>query len=425
MQQTLEKIGKQVFYKRLQQKMTQEELCQGICSVSYLSKIENGKIEASEEILQLLCTRLEIAVTDLRDVEEDVKGKLDEWLNALIRLDKAQIERIRNELEEDMQSVQDFEIINYYKLLNIRYLLMKRELPAIAEELEKLKNAYKKFSPFQKLLYTYSKGLLCCLQYKWKKGLEDLLETEIMAKELGYHETGIYYNIALTYSHLEIQHLTLHFANIALEAFRSEYKFRNVINCQILIALSYAEQGQYEEALTMYENILREAEAFADKDVLMSITLSNMGNIYYKKKKYQQAKEHYLESLQLQKQVDLNYIDTVYEMALSCIKLEQFEEAKEWINKGVTAAKREERFNTKLYLILMLQYKYFGEAKEYKEFLELEAIPFYKSAGNKIELKKVYIELAEYFAQSLKFEQSNQYYKLVIEMLENHKEDGK
>lgn len=112
-------------------------------------------------------------------------------------------------------------------------------------------------------------------------------------------------------------------------------------------------------------------------------------------------------------------------MALSCIKLEQFEEAKEWINKGVTAAKREERFNTKLYLILMLQYKYFGEAKEYKEFLELEAIPFYKSAGNKIELKKVYIELAEYFAQSLKFEQSNQYYKLVIEMLENHKEDGK
>lgn len=43
MQQTLEKIGKQVFYKRLQQKMTQEELCQGICSVSYLSKIENRK----------------------------------------------------------------------------------------------------------------------------------------------------------------------------------------------------------------------------------------------------------------------------------------------------------------------------------------------------------------------------------------------
>ncbi len=38
-----------------------------------------------------------------------------------------------------------------------------------------------------------------------------------MAKEQGYHETGIYYNIALVYSHLEIEHLTLHFANIALK----------------------------------------------------------------------------------------------------------------------------------------------------------------------------------------------------------------
>ncbi|PEY42098.1 transcriptional regulator [Bacillus cereus] len=422
MQRTLEKIGKQVFYKRLQQKMTQEELCQGICSVSYLSKIENGKIEASEEILQLLCTRLEIAVSDLRDVEEEVKEKLDEWLNALVHLDKQQVERIYNELQAEMQHVLDFEIINYYNLLYTRYLIMKRDLPALEEELEKLKKMYKKYSPFQKLLYTYSRGILYCLQYKWKDGLDYLLETEVMAKEQGYHETGIYYNIALTYTHLEIHHLALHFANIALEGFRGEYKFRNVINCQILIALSYAEKGQYEEALEMYESILREASSFADEDVLIAITLSNIGNIYYKKRQYQQAKKYYLESLRFQKQIDLNYIDTLYEMALQCIKLEQLEEAKEWIDKGVIAAKQEERFNTKLYLLLMLRYKYFEEAKAYKSFLEAEAIPFYKSAGNKIELKKVYMELAEYFARLLHFEESNRYYKLVIEVLEDHKE---
>ncbi|MEH7457577.1 helix-turn-helix domain-containing protein, partial [Bacillus sp. JJ1127] len=165
MQQSLEKIGKQVFYKRLQQKMTQEELCQGICSVSYLSKIENGKIEASEEIVQLLCARLEIAVSDLRDVEEEVKEKLDEWLNALVHLDKEQVERIYKELQDEMKHVLDFEIINYYNLLYTRYLIMKRDLPALEEELEKLKKMYKKYSPFQKLLYTYSKALLYCMQY--------------------------------------------------------------------------------------------------------------------------------------------------------------------------------------------------------------------------------------------------------------------
>ncbi|MDZ5607771.1 helix-turn-helix transcriptional regulator [Bacillus bingmayongensis] len=423
MQQTLEKIGKQVFYKRLQQKMTQEELCQGICSVSYLSKIENGKIEASEEILQLLCARLEIAVSDLRDVEAEVKEKLDEWLNALVHLDKQQVERIYNELQAEMKHVLDFEIINYYKLLYTRYLIMKRDFPALKEELDKLKKMYKKYSPFQKLLYMYSKALSYCLQYKFKDGLDYLLKTEAMAKELSYYETGIHYNIALAYSHLEIPHLALHFANVALEGFRNEYKFRYVINCQIIIALSYSEKGQYEEALKMYKSILRESDSFAEKDSILAIALSNIGNIYYKKNQYAEAKEYYSKSLQYQKQENLNYIDTLYEMALQCINLGQLDEAKEWIDKGIVAARQEERFNTKLYLLLMLRYRYFEETKAYKVFLETEAIPFFKIAGNKKELKKAYMELAEYFEELSDLKESNRYYKLVIEVLEDYKEE--
>lgn len=188
MQQTLEKIGKQVFYKRLQQKMTQEELCQGICSVSYLSKIENGKIEASEEILQLLCARLEIAVTDLRDVEEDVKGKLEDWHKAIVHLERERIEQIYADLQEQMEQVTDFEIMNYYELLYVRYLMIKRDIDNGVERLNKLKKGYKKLSPFQKMLFTYNVSLLNCLQNKWKIGLESLIETEKMAKELNYHE---------------------------------------------------------------------------------------------------------------------------------------------------------------------------------------------------------------------------------------------
>ena len=38
-----------------------------------------------------------------------------------------------------------------------------------------------------------------------------------MAKELNYYENGIYYNLALAYSHLENPYKALHFANIAIE----------------------------------------------------------------------------------------------------------------------------------------------------------------------------------------------------------------
>ncbi|EJS73100.1 transcriptional regulator [Bacillus cereus] len=418
MQQTLEKIGKQVFYKRLQQKMTQEELCQGICSVSYLSKIENGKIDASEEILQLLCTRLEIAVTDLRDVEEDVKVKLDEWLNALVHLDKQQVERIYEELQDEMKHVLDFEIINYYKLLYTRYLIMKRDFPAVEEELESLKKMYKKYSPFQKLLYTYSKGLYYFLQHKYKTALEYLARTEVMAKEQGYHENGIYYNLALVYNELEVEHMTMHFANVAMEGFKSEYKFRYVINCQLLIALSYIQKKQYSEALSIYNNILREANSFADKENITAIVLNNLGYLYYNLRDYAKAKDYYLQCLQYKKEEDLNYIDAVYEIALQCIELKEFEEAKGWIDKGIEVAKRDEKYKSMLYILFILQHKYFETKEGYKKFLEVDAIPFFRGEENKKELKAVYLELAQYHEELLEFQESNGYYKLAINLLE-------
>ncbi|MGH0593852.1 helix-turn-helix domain-containing protein [Bacillus pretiosus] len=422
MQQTLEKIGKQVFYKRLQQKMTQEELCQGICSVSYLSKIENGKIEASEEILQLLCTRLEIAVTDLRDVEEDVKGKLDEWLNALVHLDKPQVERIYEELQGEMKHVLDFEIINYYRLLYTRYLIMKRDFLAVEEELERLKKVYKKYSPFQKMLYTYSKALLLSLQYKHKESLKYLIETEEMAKEQGYYETGIYYNLSLAYSHLNIPHLAMHFANIAMEGFRNEYKFRYVINCQTIIALSYVEKAQYEEALKIYESILREVDSFAEKDMIKAMTLNNMGELYHYKNEHDKSKNYFLQSFQLQQTVNMNYIETIYGLAKQSIHLKCYEEAQKWIEKGIECSRSDEKYNKMIYSFCIFKYKYFGESQEFKRFLENEAIPFFKSVGSMKELKNAYLELAMYLENEFKYEESNKYYKEVIKVLEEREE---
>lgn len=43
---------------RLARAWSQEGLCRGICGTSYLSKIEQGKAAASEEVLALLFARL-------------------------------------------------------------------------------------------------------------------------------------------------------------------------------------------------------------------------------------------------------------------------------------------------------------------------------------------------------------------------------
>lgn len=50
--------GYLIYRIRIQRHWSQAELCKGICTVSYLSKIETGKAEPSEDILRLLLERL-------------------------------------------------------------------------------------------------------------------------------------------------------------------------------------------------------------------------------------------------------------------------------------------------------------------------------------------------------------------------------
>ena len=52
--------GYVIYRERVRRNWSQAGLCRGICTVSYLSKIEAGKAEPSEQVLQLLFERLEL-----------------------------------------------------------------------------------------------------------------------------------------------------------------------------------------------------------------------------------------------------------------------------------------------------------------------------------------------------------------------------
>ena len=54
---------------RLERNWSQETLCHGICTVSYLSKIEQGKVEANEQLLTDLFNRLEVTWQESPEME--------------------------------------------------------------------------------------------------------------------------------------------------------------------------------------------------------------------------------------------------------------------------------------------------------------------------------------------------------------------
>ena len=80
-------VGILIRRERLQQSLSQEELCQGICAVSYLSKIEQGKADAGAEILSPLLQRLNIRYeTDalfLSQAEKTIAGLYEGLFNGM------------------------------------------------------------------------------------------------------------------------------------------------------------------------------------------------------------------------------------------------------------------------------------------------------------------------------------------------------
>lgn len=80
-----ETFGQQIRLLRTKQKIKQLELAQGICSVSYLSKVENDTILPSEDIKRLLLDRLGIN-SDIDSNEQNILSELEQWNQTIIKI---------------------------------------------------------------------------------------------------------------------------------------------------------------------------------------------------------------------------------------------------------------------------------------------------------------------------------------------------
>lgn len=79
-------VGIWIRQQRLVKNWSQDGLCKGVCAVSYLSKIEQGKVQASPEVLHGLLNRLGIdwidTPEDIRELEELVEGLYESIFSA-------------------------------------------------------------------------------------------------------------------------------------------------------------------------------------------------------------------------------------------------------------------------------------------------------------------------------------------------------
>lgn len=113
-------IGNQLRRIRIEQQLTQKEVCQNICSQAELSKIEQGKVSATIETIQKIANRLNVSMLQL--FEEDAQAVLfqeyDQGWTQLFRNQK--FDAVINSVKETLSTpinINVYLLAKYFELI--------------------------------------------------------------------------------------------------------------------------------------------------------------------------------------------------------------------------------------------------------------------------------------------------------------------
>ena len=118
-------IGSILKYYRMKNNMTQAELCEGICSISHLSKIESNKYVPHIETINELFKRMNVEWEQEVNSYEYWKDKLETFIMHSVYYDLTSMDQVFKELSTQEDYLQSTDLVNRYELYKLRYLFIQ------------------------------------------------------------------------------------------------------------------------------------------------------------------------------------------------------------------------------------------------------------------------------------------------------------
>lgn len=417
-------IGQKLFFFRKSKGMTQEQLAQGICSISHLSKIENGHEIPSEDTLSHLCNRLGIKIHDIDTTKEtnEFSELLEEWYGLMVNKERNQALELFPKVKNKKERIQDPLLLLKYKLFYVRFALMKYDLAEAESELADLSQYYKTLDPKMKYFYQFSMGALEYGKANYSEALGYFKKAEELSFNLHHQDPELLYLIALSHSMLHDVTFSINYASQALEIFRRNFQITRCLDCEVLLGINNRRLKNYQEAERHYINALKVAKKFNYAE-LIYINYHNLG-VLYTATDSKKAIHYFLESLQqLEKEglleKELKYTETCYCLAEEYYRIGNYSQMFHWIDLGEQVAIAQE------FTSLLLQFKVLRcKANDYSELekeslLKGEIIPYFIEKKMWHYVADFAQLLADDYYQKNKYKSASQYYQLVIQANRN------
>ncbi|WP_151737673.1 helix-turn-helix domain-containing protein [Paenibacillus tengchongensis] len=388
--------GKIIKHYREKQQLTQRELGQGICSVTHLSKIERGITEYSPEITDLLCERLQINMTTEVERFRETQRLLNEWHNAMVMQRTQEAESLKRQIEQEaLRDLPDYKIP--FSLLLIRHHLYNNDL----------KPAYKLLKEFQKEDYAslYVRNYYRHLEgiYYFLSGMFlDCIRVLTDIDESEYTEQEYFYHLALAYHSIHSNMISYYYAEKALQYFHRTLNLIRVIDTEtlMLIQLSVNEPHYFAIAKQSYENLIKACDLCGSMDRKYKL-LHNLAYEHMRRGLYGEAAGLFGQVMELVNGPDHPFYLTVLDCYItSCAKAGTLpvSDLLAMTYQGLTLAherkdKREVNFN-----LLMLSLK--EDWKPYYRYIEEEALPYFRSAGDTYTIERYERKLLKHYLET-------------------------
>ncbi|WP_175631854.1 helix-turn-helix domain-containing protein [Virgibacillus siamensis] len=382
--------GEVIKFYRKKARLTQDQLCEGICSTTHISKIERGLTEYSPEITTLLANRLEIDIDEEVKSLKNIKAKLDKWHEMIISQNMEEAAKIHEELNKnDLIKLSEYEM--RYKLLFIKHHLKNQELHKVHNAIKKLTKGPEDLPVFEQNLYNHVLGI-------YNIAIENHLKAIKLLKNIDlerYSNALVYYDIATAYHYNNSPVMSYHYAAKALQLYKQTNNFLGVIDTEnlMIIQIESDQHRDFNETTRQYEDLLKICDLCNSPDKTAKL-LHNFAYENLRRKKYQKSKQLYEQSLKLKKAYSTIYLLSLEGYIKSSYDggLLSEEELLHDVFKGLDIAKT---IKNKLYEIVFSLHKYIilKRSNQYHQYLANKAIPYFKEHG--------YIALAQKYEREL------------------------
>lgn len=297
---------------RKEQQMKQDDLAVGICTTSYLSRIENNLVTATEEVYRLLFQRLGKTYEDVQHQHSETEEALEKIYQSLLDdepLDDEQLALLMTKTTAALHTMQ--------QLIYARYLTREQQLTQ-AEAILKTINQPQFTKNRLTALYI---GVMTYYQVS-KGAYENILARErhdsasfYFTKEHQYEQAIYKYHLAFAaHRHYQFS-LAAQYVEEAIQLFTHQYRPLFQLKLYSMKGVILAALNHFDEALVEYTagvTLLEAVPAIATNRQWASI-FNNMAFCFEQQKRYREAHRYYEKSLQAFDDVHtmINYLRTL------------------------------------------------------------------------------------------------------------------